>query len=149
MQAQNAVVSAAADSVRAAVDTAKAAGDAVMRWDHTGIDSIVAGKGIMIAIVGIIIVFAALTLISVLIRLLKKFAAHRPAPAVAEEPPVTNGVSGEVVAAIAAALQHHLFELHDEERTIITIKKVSKPYSPWSSKLYGMTPSPFKHISHR
>ena len=96
-----------------------------------------------------IIVFASLTVISLLIRLIKNVTAKKKRKQQTEdtEVPVRNGVSGEVVAAIATALQHHLFELHDEERTIITIKKVSKSYSPWSSKLYGMTPSPFKQIS--
>ncbi|MBN1448758.1 MAG: OadG family protein [Bacteroidetes bacterium] len=103
----------------------------------------------MIAIVGILIVFASLALISFIIRLLKHAASPVKKKQAEAVVPTHNGVSGEVVAAIAAALQHHLFELHDEERTIITIKKVSKPYSPWSSKLYGMTPSPLKHISNR
>jgi hypothetical protein len=29
-------------------------------------------------------------------------------------------------------------EMHDEESDIITVKRVSKTYSPWSSKLYNM-----------
>ncbi len=129
---------------------AEQSADTLQAWGRTGIDSILAGDGIMISIVGVIIVFASLTIISLLIRLLKKAASlKRARPAETTELPVRNGVSGEVVAAIATALQHHLFELHDEERTIITIKKVSRPYSPWSSKLYGMTPSPFTTISKR
>lgn len=47
---------------------------------------------------------------------------------------------GEVYAAIAAAIYMYQNELHDEENTIITIEKVSRTYSPWSSKLYGMNP---------
>lgn len=122
-------------------------------WDYNGIESIIRGDGIMISIVGIIIVFSALTVITLLIRALKlinepKKAAEKSDSAVAGTP-ARNGVSGEVVAAIALALQTHLFELHDEERTIITIKRVSRPYSPWNSKLYGMTPSPYKPIIKR
>jgi len=127
--------------------------DTLQAWGRTGMDSIIAGDGIMIAIVGVIIVFASLTIISLLIRLLKRLASMKKArgeeAASDEGLPVKNGVSGEVVAAIATALQHHLFELHDDERTIITIKKVSRPYSPWSSKLYGMTPTPYTTISKR
>jgi sodium pump decarboxylase gamma subunit len=127
--------------------------DTLQAWGRTGMDSIIAGDGIMIAIVGVIIVFTSLTIISLLIRVLKKLASQqrsRAADTASDDGvPVRNGVSGEVVAAIATALQHHLFEVHDEERTIITIKKVSRPYSPWSSKLYGMTPTPFNTVSKR
>jgi sodium pump decarboxylase gamma subunit len=124
--------------------------DTLASWGRTGFDSIIAGDGIMISIVGVIIVFVSLTIISLLIRLLKTLAAPRKKKEIeSEEAPVRNGVTGEVVAAIAIALQQHIFELHDDERTIITIKKVSRPYSPWSSKLYGMTPSPFNTITKR
>ena len=132
---------------------AQQAADTAASWGRTGIDSIVAGEGVMITIVGVLIVFASLTIISLLIRLLKRISGplkkQKQEPAPETGLPVRNGVSGEVVAAIATALQHHLFELHDDERTIITIKKISRPYSPWSSKLYGMTPSPYTHISKR
>ena len=128
-----------------------ARGTVMAKWDYTGLESIVQGDGLMISVVGIIIVFTALTIITLLIRALKMIAQPKKAadPDAAPGTPVKNGVSGEVVAAIALALQTHLFELHDEERTIITIKRVSRTYSPWSSKLYGMTPSPYKHITKR
>lgn len=45
--------------------------------------------------------------------------------------------SGEVIAAIAMALHDHL-DAHDRENTVLTINKVKRAYSPWSSKLYGM-----------
>lgn len=47
-------------------------------------------------------------------------------------------IPGEVSAAIAMALQLHFGTRHDDESNVMTIKKVSKRYSPWSSKLYGM-----------
>ena len=40
--------------------------------------------------------------------------------------------------AIAMALYLYFNEMHDEESDIITVKRVSKTYSPWSSKLYSM-----------
>jgi Na+-transporting methylmalonyl-CoA/oxaloacetate decarboxylase gamma subunit len=46
--------------------------------------------------------------------------------------------SGEVNAAIAMALFMYYNEMHDHESRVITIKRVSKTYSPWSSKLYNM-----------
>jgi Na+-transporting methylmalonyl-CoA/oxaloacetate decarboxylase gamma subunit len=47
-------------------------------------------------------------------------------------------MSGEENAAIAAALYLFFSELHDEEKYVMTIRKVSKTYSPWSSKIYGI-----------
>lgn len=47
-------------------------------------------------------------------------------------------MSGEVSAAIAMALYSYLNEFHDVESGVVTIKRVSKNYSPWSSKLYSM-----------
>lgn len=49
--------------------------------------------------------------------------------------------SGEVIAAIALALHEHL-DAHDTEQAILTIHKVKKSYSPWSSKIYSMRQTP-------
>jgi Na+-transporting methylmalonyl-CoA/oxaloacetate decarboxylase gamma subunit len=49
--------------------------------------------------------------------------------------------SGEAIAAIAMALHEHL-DAHDTETTILTINKVKKSYSPWSSKIYSMREVP-------
>ncbi len=49
-----------------------------------------------------------------------------------------SDLTGEINAAIAAAIHLYRSELHDFEDTVITMKKVSKTYSPWSSKIYGL-----------
>jgi hypothetical protein len=51
-------------------------------------------------------------------------------------------VSGEINAAIAMALYLYSNELHDQENPVITMIKVSKTYSPWSSHIYGLRKSP-------
>lgn len=51
-------------------------------------------------------------------------------------------VSGEVNAAIAMTLYLYSSELHDAENTVLTINKVSRVYSPWSSKIYGLRKFP-------
>lgn len=51
--------------------------------------------------------------------------------------------SGEEIAAIAMALHEHL-NTHDNENTILTINKVRKAYSPWSSKIYNMRQLPHR-----
>ena len=48
---------------------------------------------------------------------------------------------GEVFAAIAMALYEYQ-ELHDIENTILTIHKVQRNYSPWSSKIHMLRKNP-------
>jgi Na+-transporting methylmalonyl-CoA/oxaloacetate decarboxylase gamma subunit len=50
--------------------------------------------------------------------------------------------SGEVNAAIAIALNMYMNEIHDRETAILTINKVARTYSPWSSKIYGIRQLP-------
>lgn len=45
---------------------------------------------------------------------------------------------GEIYAVIGYAIHLYLNEIHDLEKMQITIQKTIRPYSPWSSKLYGM-----------
>ncbi|MCX7696902.1 MAG: OadG family transporter subunit [Bacteroidales bacterium] len=56
----------------------------------------------------------------------------------------TIELSSETIAAIAAAIYQYQLQLHDQESTILTIKKISKPYSPWSSKIYTLRQLPNK-----
>lgn len=46
----------------------------------------------------------------------------------------------ETYAAISLALHLYFKEAHDDEDLRITIQKSMKPYSPWSSKIYSVTP---------
>lgn len=41
-------------------------------------------------------------------------------------------------AVIAAAIYLYLNEIHDDENRVVTIKRVSRTYSPWNSKIYGV-----------
>jgi len=49
---------------------------------------------------------------------------------------------GEIVAAISLALSLHMQDIHDYEKAVITMQKVMRPYSPWSSKIYGLRERP-------
>jgi hypothetical protein len=108
--------------------------------------------GIIMAVIGMAIVFSVLILLylifsktpvlytfsfrqhlKMLLKHGKKFVKENPVPVVE-----TEELSGEVNAAIATAIYLYRSELHDFEDTILTIKKVSKTYSPWSSKIYGV-----------
>lgn len=74
----------------------------------------------------------------------KLFERKAEKPQEMEEKPTKADLSGEVNAAIATALFLYKSELHDHESTILTISKVSRTYSPWSSKIYGLRNNPQK-----
>jgi hypothetical protein len=50
--------------------------------------------------------------------------------------------SEEIVAAIALAISTYKLQLAELENLTITIQKVSKQYSPWSSKIYSLRQLP-------
>lgn len=102
--------------------------------------------GITVALVGFSIVLLSLTtLVFVFTRLpklvninLKKWLNRKKETeneVVVEEDYI---VEGNVTAAISLALHMYFNELHDEESNVVTIKKVKKAYSPWSSKIYSV-----------
>lgn len=105
----------------------------------------ISGFGITVAIAGYVIVFLALVLLftvfnnmpGILRMNLKKLFSKRKNGKDKETSEMTD-LPGEVSAAIAASLYLYFNELHDEESNIVTIKKISKRYSPWSSKIYGL-----------
>jgi hypothetical protein len=53
-----------------------------------------------------------------------------------------HDVSEETAAAIGLAIHMYKNEMHDQESFTITLKKVSKIYSPWSSKIYTLRQNP-------
>ena len=99
---------------------------------------------LVLTVMGYCIVLISLAIVAwFFIRLHKvqDYLAHRRmkkkgTPDITEKPkPV---ITGEENAAIAAALYLYFSEMHDEEKYVMTIKKVSRTYSPWSSKIYGV-----------
>ena len=62
----------------------------------------------------------------------------------AENDDLAGEEAGEVFAAIATALYEVTEDVHDLENTVLTIHKVTRNYSPWSSKLYGLREVPKK-----
>ncbi|MGE5431896.1 MAG: hypothetical protein ACM3QX_12520 [Syntrophomonadaceae bacterium] len=48
------------------------------------------------------------------------------------------GQEGEVYAVIGLALHMYLQDIHDYEKMVLTMQRVMRPYSPWSSKIYGL-----------
>lgn len=67
-------------------------------------------------------------------------SAAKSAAKGAEAVPVVKSseVSGEVYAAIAAAIYAYDEDMHDDEDTVITIQKVERAWTPWNAKFYNM-----------
>ncbi len=93
--------------------------------------------------VGYVIVFIALVILSLVFQYLPRILylnlrrkKAKLGQAAVEAADVMQ--SGEETAAIAMALVLYFEELHDEESGVLTIRKVSKTYSPWSSKIYAV-----------
>ncbi len=64
-------------------------------------------------------------------------------PAVSSKQAIsTSAPSSEAFAAIATALHLYKNELHDHEQAVLTINRVGKMYTPWSSKIYGLRNNP-------
>ncbi|HNY01000.1 MAG TPA: hypothetical protein PKG48_00350 [Bacteroidales bacterium] len=99
---------------------------------------------LVIAIAGYCIILLALACMALIFGRLHvirdSFTRRRLAGNADKEQPEPAKVvmTGEENAAIAAALYLYFSELHDEEKYVMTIRKVSKAYSPWSSKIYGI-----------
>jgi len=100
-------------------------------------------ESLVIAVAGYLIVFTALvllfwffSLVPKLISLgkIKRRVRQGKPPVIAEG----ETISGEATAAIAMALHLYLDEIHDLESGVLTIKQISKTYSPWSSKIYAV-----------
>jgi Na+-transporting methylmalonyl-CoA/oxaloacetate decarboxylase gamma subunit len=103
--------------------------------------------GIGMTVIGYTIVFIALLLLYIVFYNLTKILVKNIKRARKKEGKVTNGsdtfeLSGEVNAAIAAALYLYYNELHDQETTVLTINRISRTYSPWSSKIYSLRQYP-------
>ena len=111
--------------------------------------------GFIMALLGMGIVFSILILIYAIFsntpklfaptfkqKMKSLFSKKSPEAATeaAEEtvPATETDLTGEINAAIGAAIHLYRSELHDFEDTVLTMKKVSKTYSPWSSKIYGL-----------
>jgi hypothetical protein len=98
---------------------------------------------LVIAIVGYLVVFASLVLLFWFFSFLPKLIYMKRRKRSAEKgtggsESTDFGIPGDTTAAISMALHLYLSEMHDEESGVLTIKKVSKTYSPWSSKIYAV-----------
>lgn len=56
-----------------------------------------------------------------------------------------------IAAAIGLALHLYMDHVKEYEKAVLTIQKIMKPYSPWSSKIYGLRQQPLylPHLKRR
>ena len=101
----------------------------------------VSGFSITVAVVGYIIVFAALVLLFFIYSSIPKLININVRQKLKRQGKCEDcgdlHIEGDVNAAISMALYLYLNEIHDEESDVITIKRISKQYTPWSSKIYS------------
>ncbi len=93
------------------------------------------------ALIGFCLVLSLLLLLVVLMRLSGRvFVAASKSPDIKVD--LQPMMSSEEVAAIATALRIHMSERHDRESAVLTIMNIKRAYSPWSSKIHGLTQMP-------
>lgn len=106
-----------------------------------------------ITLISISLVFIVLVLLIYIIRLFgvafaakhKQKVAKKSAEKGEAAPEVValpEMVTPEVVAAIAMAIRLAVGEDHDRESEVLTIQTIKRAYSPWNSKIHGLTRLP-------
>lgn len=112
-------------------------------------------SGIAMTITAVSVVFCALILLYLIFRAVGKVMQKKDARSASSTTTTTStatvaaksadkdgDMSGEMAAAIAFALKTYQDELEAAEQMDLTLKKVAKAYSPWSSKIHGLTQMP-------
>ena len=96
-------------------------------------------------VISIALVFTVLVLLVFVMKLFGVIFAQKPErklAKVAEKPISDEQLHEEQIAAIAAALKLYKSALHDRESEVLTIMNVRRAYSPWNSKIHGLTQLP-------
>jgi Na+-transporting methylmalonyl-CoA/oxaloacetate decarboxylase gamma subunit len=106
--------------------------------DSWGIGMTITAMGVVF--LGLFVLFYIFKQVARLAIAAGKARAQKSGAGVAHE----SDISGEVLAAISTALYELNEDVHDIERTVLTIQKVKRNYSPWSSKIYGLRENPRK-----
>lgn len=117
-------------------------------------DSVGIGMSItamLVVFVGLILLYIAFKLIgkaSVRLRTTRAMKAKGITDREEAKEKMLGHAPGEVYAAIAMALHEMQSDVHDVEETVLTITRVKRSYSPWSSKIYTLRETP-QHTPHK
>ncbi len=106
--------------------------------------------GIGMTLTAMAVVFLGLILLYFIFKLTGKLSVSasarraKKASGIEVTTAVPGELSGEILVAIGMALYELDEDVHDIENTVLTIQKVKRTYSPWSSKIYGLRELPRK-----
>lgn len=95
-----------------------------------------------VALISICLVFVVLVLLVWIMKLFGfVFVRQQEAESVGKRI-VPGQIHEEEIAAVATALRLYKGELHDRESEVLTILSIKRAYSPWNSKIHGLTKMP-------
>ena len=98
-------------------------------------------------LISICLVFGILVLLVWVMKLFGYVFTRRQAAATAaanKSAVVPGQIHDEEIAAIATALKIFNSDRHDRESDVLTIMSIKRAYSPWNSKIHGLTQMPDK-----
>ncbi|MFR9650889.1 MAG: OadG family protein [Rikenellaceae bacterium] len=107
--------------------------------------------GVTVTVISVAVVIVALIGLALFISLFSKlmerganisFRKPKAGGAKGETVVASTDENAEIIAAISLALKLHEEDLHDRESEVITLNAVARAYSPWSSKIHGLTQMP-------
>jgi Na+-transporting methylmalonyl-CoA/oxaloacetate decarboxylase gamma subunit len=103
--------------------------------------------GVTMTLTSMLVVFVGLILLYLIFKAIGNTAKNISHKRVASAGTLSavrgeSQLTGEVLAAISAAIHELNQDVHDVESTILTISEVRRKYSPWSSKLYTLRQDP-------
>uniref|UniRef100_UPI004055A6C6 hypothetical protein n=1 Tax=Alistipes sp. TaxID=1872444 RepID=UPI004055A6C6 len=93
------------------------------------------------SLICIVLVFGVLVLLVGIIQLFGKAVTYHREKII---PKTEVKLHEEEIAAIMTALKLYKSALHDKESEVLTILSIKRAYSPWSSKIHGLTQLPTK-----
>ena len=108
--------------------------------DSAGIGMSISAMSVVFC--GLILLFIAFKVVGKVAVNLSKRNAMKAKGIDKDEAKELSQAPGEVYAAISMALHEMQDEVHDVEETVLTITRVKRSYSPWSSKIYTLRENP-------
>ncbi len=102
-----------------------------------------------VTLVGIVIVLLALTVVSILVGLMSKginLSENRDSKKVKRMKESIMSDDDDRAIAITIALHLEKTAMNEQEKAILTIQKVIKPFSGWNNKALGMRTPRFRNL---